>query len=107
MKREKNEMKLTKTRDGHVCVSDDWLRLHRCRGGWELRLDGHHLYTFANLAEAEAYVRPHWRPSFLGAALDRLRGDGLRLWDAAVLGDRQSFSLLLDWIEATGTAQPR
>src|SRR4051812_22083253 len=103
------EMKLTKTDDGYVCESDPRLQFHdrggrlqsHDRGGqhpWHLHLDGR-WHSSGSLADLEADARPHWRPGFLEPGLDRLHGDGLRLWDEAVLGDRQSFLLLLDWVE--------
>jgi hypothetical protein len=92
-------MKLKKTHHGYVCASDPRLQFHSRRGCWELRLDGRCFHTFSTLAEAQAFARQHWRPNFFRPVLERLEGDGLRLWDAAVMGDRHSFCLLLDWVE--------
>jgi hypothetical protein len=104
-------MKLTTVKFGfYVCESDRLLEFRRPRewtpygthlgSGWEFRQKytrrRHH---FATLAEATDFARPLWRPRFLERALWGLHGDGQRLWQDAVLGDRQSFKVLLDWID--------
>jgi hypothetical protein len=98
------------SRNLYVCGSDDRLHFRRPRVrtpygplfvlGWEFHLAyAKRRHHFATLAEATSYARPLWRPYFLRRALPHLRGDGLRLWQDAVTGDRQSFQVLLDWID--------
>src|SRR5947209_3156222 len=104
-------MKLRRLKWGvYVCESDDRLHFYRQQtppphgpflgGLWEFHLKhSRRRHFFATLAEATDFARPLWRPRFIASALDRLHGDGPRLWRDAAEGDRQAFLVLLDWID--------